>query len=189
MKFQKIPFGQLSIEFLSVVFAVLLALGLNSYKQSLDTRSEAKLIKESILLECRTNYAKIDSTLSANQAFYDYIDSLVQLGPGEVNNVSFNYSFELLNASAWSIALNNNAVNYLDQESLLFAAEIYHTQEFYTDFTSSFYQNLTEHITRMDEVPPYNTALSFYYSLNVMNPSANELQSKYLDFLEKYDTK
>ena len=187
MKVKKIPFGQLAMEFISVVFAVLLALGMNSYKQSLDTQSEADLIKKSILLECKNNYANIDSTLVANQEFYDYVDSLVHLDPEDVNNVSFNYSFELLNNAAWKIALNNKAVNYIDQEFLIIAAGIYHTQEFYTDFTSSFYQNLAEHVTRMDEVPPYNTALSFYYSLNVMNSSAHELQSRYQEFIDKYD--
>lgn len=187
MKINKIPIGQLAMEFLSVVFAVLLALGLNAYKESLDTKSQAELIKKSILTECRNNQIKIDSTMERNHAFNAYIDSLVHLESEDVTNVSFQYAFELLNHSAWNLALNNTATNYLDQDFMLAAADIYHTQEFYTDFTSSFYQNLAEHITRMDEVAPYNTALSFYYSLEVMNSTADDLKKKYESFFSNFE--
>ncbi|MEQ9467005.1 MAG: hypothetical protein RLN88_06300 [Ekhidna sp.] len=178
---------QIAFEFLSIVFAVLLALGLNSYKQSIDLEKDAKTLKKSILLECRNNYARIDSTMYMNKDFYNYIDSLVRLNPDDITNVSFNYGFELLANSAWNIAQNNKAINALDQQFLLDAADIYHTQEFYTEFTSSFYQNMGQHITQMDEIPPYNTALSFYYSLNVMNSAAGDLQDKLKLLFDTYD--
>lgn len=178
---------QIAFEFLSVVFAVLLALGLNSYKQNIDLKNDAKMLRKSILLECRNNYTRIDSTMYMNRDFNNYIDSLVRLDPDDINNVSFNYGFELLANSAWKIAQNNKAISVLDQQFLLDAADIYHTQEFYTEFTSSFYQNIGQHITQMNEIPPYNTALSFYYSLNVMNSAATDLQDKLQLLLDTYD--
>lgn len=179
--------SQLAFEFISIVFAVLLALGLNSYKQNQDLQSEATTLKESILLECKNNFSRIDSTMRMNKDFNDYIDSLVQLNPDDVNSVSFSYGFELLSNSAWTIAQNNKAINSLDQQFLLDAADIYHTQEFYTEFTSSFYQNLGHHIIQMDDIPAFNTALSFHYSLTVMNSSANDLQSKIQLLLDAHD--
>ena len=53
---------QIAFEFLSVVFAVLLALGLNSYKQNLDLKNEAKFLSQNILNECRSNLSKLDSS-------------------------------------------------------------------------------------------------------------------------------
>ena len=178
---------QIAFEFLSIVFAVLLALGLNSYKQSIDLEKDAEVLKKSILLECRNNYARIDSTMQMNEDFSNYIDSLVRLNPEDVEGVSFNYGFELLSNSAWNIAQNNKAINALDQQFLLDVADIYHTQAFYTEFTSSFYQKIGQHITQMDAIPPYNTALSFYYSLNVMNSAADDLQSKLAVLFDSYD--
>lgn len=178
---------QIAFEFLSIVFAVLLALGLNSYKQNIDLEKEANTLKKSILLECKNNYARIDSTRSMNKDFNNYIDSLVRLDPEDINNVSFNYGFELLSNSAWNIAQNNSAINSLDQQFLLDAAAVYHTQEFYTEFTSSFYQNMARHIQQMDEIPPFNTALSFYYSLNVMNSASDDLQTQLQKLFDAHD--
>ena len=186
MKMKNIPFGQLAMEFVSVVFAVILALGLNSYKQALDAESEAIVLKNSIIKECQENLIKVDSMLIKNQDYANYLDSLVSLDPDDVQGVKFIYEIELLTDAAWVIAQNNAAINKLDQDFLISSAEIYQTQVFFTEFSRSFFQNLGIMATQQDETPPYSTALSLYFNISVINNGANDLKQSYQELITKY---
>jgi len=177
---------QIAFEFLSIVFAVLLALGLNTYKQSIDAQNESATIKKSILKECKENAIKIDSMLLGNQAYFKYLDSLVSLEPADVNSVSFYYDLDLLTNAAWTIAQNNSAVNNLDQEFLVAVAEIYQAQEFFSEFSRSFFENIGTFITKQDETDPYNTALSLYFNVSTMNGTAKSLQVSYDSLFSTY---
>lgn len=179
--------ARIAFEFISVVFAVLLALGLNSYKQSVDAEDEALILKSSILKECTENLIKIDSFRINNSEYYSYLDSLVNLGEDEVDDFFFQANIELLTNGAWTIAQNNSSINRLNQEFLIEAAEIYQTQEFYSEFSVSFFENVGNYLNRQDEVTPYTTALSLYFNMNVLNNSAEELSKQYMRFLRRYD--
>ena len=186
-QFKKISIPQLILEFISVVFAVLLALGLNTYKESKTLEKEAIKLQHSILKECRNNQRKIDSVLIKNQYYYDYLDSLVNLEPDDVTGFYFEYDYELLTSSAWEIAMNNPAVNELDQDFLTSAADIYQAQAFYLDFSKSVFENIGIFVSRMDELKEANLALSMYYSIGVMNSSAMSLQEDYKEFFTTFE--
>lgn len=181
--------SQIAFEFLSILFAVLLALGLNSYKENIDANIEADIIKQSILKECKENQLKVDSMLLKNEAYYSYLDSLVSLEPDDVDGVSFAYELEFLTDAAWVIAQNNSSINNLDQEFLVSVAEIYQSQAFFTEFSRSFFENIGTYVSRQDEVPPYNTALSLYFNIDVMNSTAKSLQENYKSLFTEYSEK
>ncbi|MEM8895757.1 MAG: hypothetical protein AAGC88_14335, partial [Bacteroidota bacterium] len=63
----KISLWQIAIEFLSVVFAVLLALGLNSYKSNSDLEDEADLLSRKIIKELKKNQLELDTVLVRNK--------------------------------------------------------------------------------------------------------------------------
>ncbi len=182
----KISIPQLLIEFVSVVFAVLLALGLNSYKQRMDARQDARNIKASILTECRENLRKVDSVLKNNGEYSEYLDSLIQLDPEAVTGVAFAYNFELLTSSAWEFAQNNPAVNNIEQQFILDAADIYQALDFYTDFATSFFKNMSIFLSQQNQLREYDMALAMYYSIGTMNNSATDIQEMLNDFLEDY---
>ena len=64
---KKKAIAQIGFEFLSVVFAVLLALGLNSYKQELDFENESDLLRERIITEVIANKTRLDSVIIRNE--------------------------------------------------------------------------------------------------------------------------
>ena len=177
---------QVVFEFTSILFAVLLALGLNAYKGNVDAKNEAEVLKRSILKECKENRIKIDSMLIKNKSYYNYLDSLVSLDPDDVSSVPFAYDLEFLTNAAWTIAQNNTAINQLDQEFLIALADIYQSQEFFTDFSLSFFKSIGEYATQQDNIPPYNTALSLYYSISVMNSNMESLREDYDMIFEEY---
>ncbi len=176
---------QVVFEFTSILFAVLLALGLNSFKSNIDLKNEARVLKKSILKECQENSIKIDSMLINNRDFYNYLDSLVSLPPDDVVGVSFSFDFEILTNAAWTMAQNNNAINQLDQDFLIQMAEIYQSQTFFTDFARSLFTSLGDYAMKQDDVTPYNAALSLYYNIHVMNSSLESLQEEYALLFEK----
>ncbi len=187
MKKVNISVPQLLIEFLSVVFAVLLALGLNSYKQSRDVRQSANTLRSAIISECKKNLSKIDSVLIKNRDYEAFLDSLVRLDEDKVSGLYFSYSFQLLTNGAWVITQNSSAANTIDQEFLLDAADIYHSQEFFHDFSTQFFQNVGMILSNDDQRKESNLVHSLYYNVNVMNSTASELKKDYVSFLAKYD--
>lgn len=74
---KQISFWPLFIEFASVVFAVLLALGLNSYKQNQDLREESRLLSKKNLADCQRNLLELDTIYHQNEAYLKYLDSLL----------------------------------------------------------------------------------------------------------------
>ncbi|MFT6866822.1 MAG: hypothetical protein ACJA08_001660 [Cyclobacteriaceae bacterium] len=142
---KNISYTQLAVEFISVVFAVLLALGFNSYKQSLDTASEAKVLKEAILRECESNLAKIDSILIKNQEYRNFLDSIVRMEENEFQ-FYFSYEFEMLTKGAWEIAQNHNAINNLDPKFILSLSNLYNSQNFYLDHSSFVFKSVGEQL-------------------------------------------
>lgn len=180
--------SQIVFEFVSIVFAVLLALGLSTYKNSIDLENESMNVRNNIIEEFKTNLSKIDSALYNNRLYTKYLDSLVSLPPEEVNSFYFDYSFELLTHSAWDIAQNNNSTSLIETQFLLDAADIYHMQNFLEDFAGKSFENVGIALMRKNELEDYNMALSVFYNVNLMNNVSNSLKESYTEFLEKYDT-
>ncbi len=185
---KKKALAQIAFEFISIVFAVLLALGLSTYKNSIDMENEAMSVRQNIIKEFQTNLQKIDSVLIKNSVYTSYLDSIVQLQPETVNSFYFDYDFELLTHSAWDIAQNNNSTSLIETQFLLDAADIYHMQNFLEGFAGSVFENIGMALMRKNELQDYNMALSVYYSVNLMNNVSASLKESYTEFLDNYDT-
>lgn len=178
---------QIAFEFVSIVFAVLLALGLSTYKNSIDLENESLNVRQNIIKEFKTNLSKVDSVLIKNVIYTNYLDSMVRLRPEEVNSFYFDYEFELLTHSAWDIAQNNSSTSLIETQFLLDAADIYHMQNFLEGFAGNVFENIGLALMRKNELQDYNMALSVYYNVDLMNNVSRSLKESYTEFLNKYD--
>ncbi len=177
---------QVLFEFLSIVFAVLLALGLNSYKQNMDLKEESQILTQKILMECDKNLAKLDSVVVQNKELKQYLDSMAQIE--DPQGFSFNFSNELLSSSAWTFTHGSKAFQLMDQAFLDDATELYEIQSYYMEISNQMFDNLGQMLMKIDEVKPGTFILtSNYYLTNILN-SAEELQNQYKDFLSKYNS-
>ncbi len=183
---KNISFTQVAIEFISVVFAVLLALGLNSYKQTLDTEKEAQILKDAILGECKSNLVKIDSILIKNQEYRDFLDSIVRLEESEFQ-FYFSYEFELLTKGAWEIAQNHSAINTLDPKFVLTVSDLYNSQSFYLDYSSFVFKSVGEQLAHKKSLSEKDIAMAMYYNMSVMNSYAESLKTNYIELLQNYE--
>ena len=177
--------SQIAFEFLSIVFAVLLALGLNSYKQNLDLENEAELLTGNIILECKENLQKLDSTLEINQAFKLYIDSLLQAE--EIRGFHFSYNNELLSSISWNFTKASKSFPYMDQGFLNDAAEVYEHQAYYMENSNQMFEHLGNIIIQIDNIKPRTLARTGDYYLSNLIGAAEELKTFYEEFLKKYE--
>lgn len=175
---------QIVFEFLSIVFAVLLALGLNSYKQSRDLQAESEALKLQITQECESNLEKINWILERNGEFKSYLDSLRK--EENVKGFSFNYSNEFLSSSIWNSSQGSSAFHTIDPDFLSGAAEIYELQDFYMSNTNDLLKTFGDILMQLDNDNTNKMIhVAHYYLTNILSTAA-ELQETYEEFLAQY---
>lgn len=176
---------QILFEFLSIVFAVLLALGLNSYKQNLDLEKESKVLSIKIIKECVRNLEKLDSVIIQNKEFEVYLDSV--LAADKIEGFSFNFSNDLLPSSAWKFTQASRSFQLMDQEFLDNATELYEIQNYYMTIANQMFQNLGEMLMQIDSVEPRTLVVTSHYYLRNILDAADGLKTTYEEFLAKYE--
>lgn len=175
---------QVVFEFLSIVFAVMLALGLNSYKQNQDLKEESEVLSNKILRECQKNFVNLDSVLIENKEFMVYLDSMRKLK--DVEAFGLNFSNELLSGSAWRFTQASRSFQLMDQEFLDDATELYELQNYYMEISNQMFQNLGEMQLRVDDLTPETMiSTSHYYLTNILGV-AEDLNENYKNFLKKH---
>ncbi|GAB4240021.1 MAG: hypothetical protein Tsb0034_16320 [Ekhidna sp.] len=177
---------QIAFEFLSIVFAVLLALGLNSYKQNKDLESEGKLLRERIITECRRNTSELDSVILLNQEVFSFIDSLSQLDDLNIGGFDVNIANRLLTKSAWIFTQASRSFSFMDENFLNDAALLYEQQDYYMTISNQMFEKLGDMLLSDPDAEKMVTLIHYYLS-NLNNTSA-ELRRTYADFLKEYDT-
>lgn len=176
---------QIIFEFLSIVFAVLLALGLNAFKQNADLQNEAEFLTQKIILECNRNQMELDTVFTQNKEFKVYLDSLQSLDKIQ-GNFQISIASELLTKSAWDFTKASRSFSYLDENFLNDAAELYEKQDYYMLISNQMFQNMGE-LLISNPAPEETVKISNYYLLN-LNTTADDLFKTYKNFLKKYQS-
>jgi hypothetical protein len=164
----------------------LLALALNSYKETIDARKRAESLQISIYEECKRNKIKIDSNIYYNSEYIAFLDSVVQLGDTEDVPLYFAFEFDLMDKSVWNMAKNSDAFDLIDKEFIFAASQIYENQQFLYDFSNQVFVEIGSKITEMDKLKTSNLALGIYFYVATINQTSIEIQSDMKTFLEEY---
>ncbi|MDW3192522.1 MAG: hypothetical protein R8G66_09155 [Cytophagales bacterium] len=185
---KQISFWPLFIEFASVVFAVLLALGLNSYKQNQDLKEESRILSKKILAECRRNLLELDTVNTQNEAYLIYLDSLLAQG-NEVSGFSIDYNGELLTSSAWKYTQNSKAFNYIDSTLLNDATIVYELQDYYMKVSGEMFQNIGEMVLNSDNIKSSTLIKTSHYFTRNAHEAGKQLAEAYKEILEDHRDK
>ena len=177
---------QVLFEFLSIVFAVLLALGLNTFKQNMDQKNESELLRDKIIAECKQNLSRLDSAIMENSAMLDYLDSLATLE--EIDELNVEMNTQLLTSSAWTFTQSSQSYHYMDTDFLDEATEMYEIQRYYTQMSSRLFEKFGDMLLKVNELETEDFINTIrYYLSNLLNAS-RELQEYYNYFVEEYET-
>lgn len=128
---EKLP--ELILEAVSVVFAVLLALGVDEWRETRSRNALAERARASILEEIRSNEAELRRTRDANRALQQKIEETlleVQRREGEPS-LELNFQIALLSSASWQTAQMTQAANFLDFDWVRRVSNVYELQDLY----------------------------------------------------------
>lgn len=185
---KQVSFWTLLFEFVSVVFAVLLALGLNSYKQTLDLQNESKLLSSKILAECSRNLLEIDSVNRQNETYLNNLYALLT-SEKEIEGFSIDFKSELLTSSSWQYTQTSPAFNYIDGSLINDATEVYELQTYYMKVSSDMFQNIGEMVLYSDDIMPKTLVKTSHYFTRNAHQAGLALENAYRTLLNDHQQK
>jgi hypothetical protein len=145
----KLP--EILIEATSVVFAVLLALAVDEYRQDRENAGRAARARESILAELRTNRELLRRSLASNRKALAAIAPDDQLGPGSDTKLELGLVWYGLSSAAWQSAQNTQTMHFMDHHWLIKTASVYETQLMYGRHQEDLFRHIGGAITEPDK--------------------------------------
>jgi hypothetical protein len=126
----KLP--EILLEAGSVVFAILLALGVDQWREERAHRDLARRARETILSELRANRAELQSAHRANETVVNQLqDQLAKLRAGDAKSVHTSLELAQLSGAAFQAAQSTQALQFVELDWLVRVARVYELQRTY----------------------------------------------------------
>jgi len=131
----------------AVVIAVLLALGLNTWKENKADKAAAKESLQAIFEEMKENSASLDDFLVKNRAFQTSIqqvrDSMESIGINELDRLRLDFDFIVLSSAAWDTSLKKEIGKHYGSAVIRDLAKLYNIQEFISNLLDLQLEKIT----------------------------------------------
>lgn len=122
---------QLLLEAASVVFAVLVALAVDEWRQDRENVQLAQRALTGITTEIRSNLGELDGARAQNGAMLATLDSMVASEPQAGFGVQFEYA--LLSSAAWQTSQVTQAIHFVDYGLVQRIARVYDLQTLFVE--------------------------------------------------------
>lgn len=136
-----ISIQQLATEFVSVVVAVLMALGVNEWRESRANEELAEAAFAGIVAELTENRHRLSETLVDHDSLLVTLEAQfekirdkrdLEVHPDDVS-FTFDYSLGVLSSTAWRTAMVTQAARYMDMSLVRDLSDLYDLQQVYSD--------------------------------------------------------
>ncbi|MES1242908.1 MAG: hypothetical protein ABUT39_14935 [Acidobacteriota bacterium] len=125
-------FPELLVEAASVVFAVLLALAVDEWRENRSHKELAEHARTGILEEIRSNESELRNSRQANRALLRQVEeALLRIQERRDTSLQFNFQIALLSSAAWNTAQVTQAASFLDFDWLRRVSKVYELQGVY----------------------------------------------------------
>ncbi|MBV6644672.1 MAG: hypothetical protein KI790_04450 [Cyclobacteriaceae bacterium] len=186
MKISKKGLGRVALEFLSIVFAVLLALGLNHWREARINQQLAEGSFDRIQQEIIRNTEELKTSL---QEFDNRIEAIATkkgelVETGTIADMSWSYAHPVLAINAWKTAAITQAVLHMEPDQVEQLADIYSIQEMYMEFGFKFFDRVPEMSRFKNEPDVMIEIIETHYAIS--RSIAETLLTGYQEFLEEY---
>ncbi|MDW3209747.1 MAG: hypothetical protein R8N23_07765 [Reichenbachiella sp.] len=178
--------GKLLTEFISVVFAVLLALGLNHWREANNDEKLAEKALVNIFLEIQANQKEVeaeipsyDEQIAEVKVFKDAFDK------GEGMPYSLGFNMPVLSRSAWNVANSTGAIKDFDLNMLMELSDIYTFQEMYHNNGVNYMLSMHSVDAKKDENAKAIVD-SNYGQLKTFKHWSIQLSAIYQEFIKTY---
>lgn len=130
--------GKLALEFLSIVFAVFFALGVNEWREARANRTLGRTALHAIQDELQRNARLVERMLPGHEAV---LERMNEADDGAVIDAdSLLFLPVILRTTAWRTATETQALLHIPYDTATAVAEIYTFQEAYAGLTESLMQ-------------------------------------------------
>lgn len=137
---RKLP--EILIEGLFVVFAILLALAADEWREDKQKAEIAERALQGIEAEMKANRVELESSRGPNLEVLERLVAEVEDGePARSMNVQFEYA--LLSSAAWRTAQVTQATHYVDYNLIQQIAKLYDVQELFAESQRGMVEQLT----------------------------------------------
>lgn len=178
---KKISYKSLLLEFVSVIFAVLVALGVNEYWKDRSNQQLADKSIKNILIEIKSNQTLLARHHKYHKSMLEKTDSL--LSKNSKNEYDLSLKSGILLNTAWKSANIANSILYFDYETITKLTVIYNLQELYAkeiDKLYTLFGSLEFHKTETDIL-----LKSYKFHLKLFLILGDNLLSNYDEFLQE----
>lgn len=183
MKKQPIALKRLSLEIFSIVFAVLLALMLDAWRERIKVEQKVQHALEDIASEIKT-FADIDESIDFNRIQSQALDSMVQrYKSGKTTRFRSGVSRPEVRSLAWMTARENGIAADFERQIFVDITEIY--VEF-DRLEKILVYNREFAMTSDPDMPSVNKAIMIRRQLDGIIFRSSELRDRAREFLAKY---
>ena len=178
--------GKAALEIAGIVFAVLLALWLEGWRDDAELQARADDALVRIRAEITSNRADVADSNRQNLANMDGIRKAIAAGPADIDRLAafMAISSASINDSAWTSTKMTDVLAKMPVETVGKLAALYDTQTYFTDYARYFmgqYTDLTVEIQRGPDAD--KAALKFAQHLGILASLGAQLIEAYDEFL------
>jgi hypothetical protein len=186
---EKLP--ELLLEAGSVVFAVLLALGVDEWRERRNQEALAERARVSILEEIRANREELRNTREANRALLQKIEAALprlaedpgaRLEEGSDVQLAINYQLALLSSAAWQTAQMTQAAHFIDYDWVTRVSRVYDQQALYLTSQSGIVE-LISSLAEMEQDDPHRMFTIMLHRLRINLDLQEALLAEYGEIL------
>lgn len=191
-----VDFRRGAVEILGIVFAVLLALWLESWRDDLELEARADAAHERVRAEIETNRGELTESIANNVANIKGIRAVLEAVASDgqdrmpedlITRLSphLSISSSSMSDSAWTSAKMTEVLGKIPADKVVQLAALYDTQLYYRDYARFFmreYTDLTIEIQSGEK--PLQAAQKFVQHLAILNSIGEQLIGSFDRFLE-----
>lgn len=186
----KINWNKTSIEMVSIIFAVLLALGLEGWMQDRELTERANQMLVRVTAEIRVNRQELKVAVTENQTYVDGLMAGLSSDQLKFSAIApfFKMSAGSTSNAAWSSAKMTNVISMMPVDTLNDIASIYDTQDYYLQYAQALmlqFADMSINVQNPDHTK--DITMKFVTHLKILNSLAEQLNAKYDAFLSKED--
>ena len=183
---KKETLNKLGLEVVSIVFAVLLALGLSHWREESNKQASSDRSLTNILVEIHTNKLDLEDNFDMLEQRIDTLNDLlnkIENGMSQTGSLGFN--MPVMSNSAWEAANATGAVESFELSMLMELSELYRFQEMFHNNGMDYFSQYSTIEFNKDE--NYKAAVkSNLAQVKTTLSLSKQLSSNYAEFYEEY---
>lgn len=181
-KQQSVNWKSALLEVAGIVFAVLLALWLEGWREEQEQYRQAQENLGRVIAEIQQNRADLITSIAVHQSYIDALSTALKEEEALLDALAPYLKIDggTTSDAAWQSARMSASVGKIPPEVTMQLAAVYDTQAYYADYLNFFFQRYIDLISNIENDADYRVPTrKFVRHLSVTNSLADQLLERY----------